>query len=253
MDLFVSRIGYKEDIFKSPRKQNISKGIRTMTQSLNGIIFDFNGTLFLDNDKHVKAWSKVAKEIRGTEITEEELFNHMNGMPNKMIVRYLNGGKENAELEEKYSSLKEEYYRDFCREDVEHFHLITGAETLFDELLASGIPFTIASASIKPNIDFFVESFNLDRWIKPENIVYDDGTYENKIAMIHKAADILGLSEEKITVIEDSTSGINSAIQAGIQDIRLLNSANIAHQVSHIEEIRQVVRNMSEIHLEFLG
>ena len=53
------------------------------------------------------------------------------------------------------------------------------------------IPFTIASASIKENIDFFIESFGLDRWIKPEDIVYDDGTYENKIAMFHKAADVI--------------------------------------------------------------
>ena len=55
------------------------------------------------------------------------------------------------------------------------------------------IPFTIASASIKENIDFFIESFGLDRWIKPEDIVYDDGTYENKIAMFHKAADVIGI------------------------------------------------------------
>lgn len=223
-----------------------------MTQSLHGIIFDFNGTLFLDNDKHVKAWSKAAKEIRGSAITEEELYTHMNGKPNKMIVRYLNGGQENSELEDHYSFLKEEYYRDFCREDVENFHLIAGAEALFDDLQAQGIPFTIASASIKPNIDFFVESFNLDKWIKPENIVYDDGTYENKIAMIHKAAQILGLPEEKITVIEDSISGIHSALQAGIKDLRLINSANLADQVKDIPEIHQVVTTMDEIKREFI-
>ncbi len=114
-----------------------------MTQPLNGIIFDFNGTLFLDNDKHVKAWSKIAQEIRGKAITEEELHTHMNGMPNKMIVRYLNGGQENAKLEDHYSVLKEQYYRDFCRQDVDNFHLIAGAEALFNELQAKQIPFTI--------------------------------------------------------------------------------------------------------------
>ena len=25
-----------------------------------GIIFDFNGTLFFDNDKHVKAWNEIS-------------------------------------------------------------------------------------------------------------------------------------------------------------------------------------------------
>ena len=37
-----------------------------------GIIFDFNGTLFFDNDKHVKAWNEISKILRGKEITLEE-------------------------------------------------------------------------------------------------------------------------------------------------------------------------------------
>ena len=45
------------------------------------------------------------------------------------------------------------------------------------------IPFTIASASIKPNIDFFVESFELAKWFDPEKIVYDDGSFANKVKM----------------------------------------------------------------------
>ncbi|MFR3429530.1 MAG: hypothetical protein ACLTTH_05245 [Holdemanella porci] len=35
--------------------------------------------------------------------------------------------------------------------------MVKGAEEYFDYLKESNIPFTIASASIKPNIDFFVE------------------------------------------------------------------------------------------------
>lgn len=154
---------------------------------MKGVIFDFNGTLFLDNDKHIKAWSKISRELRNKDITEEELHQKMNGKPNKLIIRYLNGDKEDRELEEKYSLLKEQYYREFCKEDTENFHLIEGATELFDHLKERNIPFTIASASIKPNIDFFVESFGLDRWMDPEKIVYDDGTYEDKVDMFKKA------------------------------------------------------------------
>ena len=81
------------------------------------------------------------------------------------------------------------------------------------------IPFTIASASIKENIDFFIESFGLDRWIKPEDIVYDDGTYENKIAMFHKAADVIGIDMKDIRIYEDSNSGIRNAYDAGCEQI----------------------------------
>ena len=60
--------------------------------------------------------------------------------------------------------------------------LVPGVPAFFDLLKEKGIPFTIASASIKENIDFFVEHYHLDRWIDPATIRYDDGTYSDKRA-----------------------------------------------------------------------
>ncbi|MBF0579574.1 HAD family phosphatase [Erysipelotrichaceae bacterium RD49] len=214
---------------------------------IKSVIFDFNGTLFLDNDKHVKAWSQISQILRGRPITEQELHEKMNGVNNVQIVRYLNHGNEEPALEEEYSLKKEALYRQFCQEDVENFHLIKGAEALFDDLKASRIPFTIASASIKPNIDFFVESFHLDKWIDPATIVYDDGTYPDKEAMFKEAAKRLHRPIEEFTVIEDSFAGVSNAIKAGVQDIRLLDSGHIAPALGDIPQIRQVVEDMSEI------
>lgn len=216
---------------------------------MNGVIFDFNGTLFLDNDKHIKAWNKIAMELRGTGITEEELHTKMNGVNNKYIIRYLNSGKEDDELEAKYSSLKEQYYRRFCKEDTKNFHLIEGAVQLFDQLKQKNIPFTIASASIKDNIDFFVENFQLDRWIDPETIVYDNGQYKDKEAMFIHAARNIHVPVDQICVIEDSLAGVNASIKAGIPDIRIIDSGHIASQVESFEQVRQICDTMKEIEL----
>lgn len=216
---------------------------------MNGVIFDFNGTLFLDNDKHIKAWNKIAMELRGTGITEEELHSKMNGVNNKYIIRYLNRGKEDDELEAKYSSLKEQYYRRFCKEDTKNFHLIEGAVQLFDQLKQKNIPFTIASASIKDNIDFFVENFQLDRWIDPETIVYDNGQYKDKEAMFLQAARNIHVPVDQICVIEDSLAGVNASIKAGIPDIRIIDSGHIASQVESLEQVRQICDTMKEIEL----
>ena len=151
------------------------------------------------------------------------------GSKNSIITRYGQFGKYyicsqcrvciTKEELEKYSQKKEEYYRQFCKEDTEKFHLVDGVCEFFDHLKEKDIPFTIASASIKENIDFFIESFGLDRWIKPEDIVYDDGTYENKIAMFHKAADVIGIDMKDIRIYEDSNSGIRNAYDAGCEQI----------------------------------
>lgn len=192
----------------------------------DGVIFDFNGTLFFDNDKHVKAWSEISRIIRASDLSEQELHENCNGLPNHMIIRYLSNGTSTPEMEQKYSIRKEQIYRQLCRQDGPNFHLVKGASQIFDALSQAGIPFTIASASIKDNIDFFVESFDLDRWIQPEDIQYDDGRFPDKVEMLKAACRVLGTSPERTLVIEDSISGVNSARNAGIEDIRIINSAH---------------------------
>lgn len=99
-----------------------------------GVIFDFNGTLFFDNPKHILAWSKISQDIRNHGISEEELHKHINGVPNHKVVAYMFHGQCTEEQMKKYSELKEEYYRQFCKEDKDSFHLVKGAEAYFDAL-----------------------------------------------------------------------------------------------------------------------
>lgn len=206
-----------------------------------GVIFDFNGTLFFDNSKHILAWSKISQDIRNHGISEEELHEHINGVPNHKVVAYMFHGQCTEEQMKKYSELKEVYYRQFCKEDKDSFHLVKGAEAYFDVLKKDNIPFTIASASIKQNIDFFAESFHLDRWLDPSSIVYDDGTYENKIAMFKKAADVIGVDIHDCLIFEDSISGISSAYQAGCNAIVVVDSANKKDEYEKLPGVIQVI------------
>ncbi|WP_286209180.1 HAD family hydrolase [Dubosiella newyorkensis] len=216
---------------------------------MDGVIFDFNGTLFLDNDKHILAWNKISQTLRGKGITEEELHTKMNGVTNKYIVRYLNGGTPNEDIEALYSKRKEEYYREFCKADTKNFHLIEGAEALFNDLKKRKIPFTIASASIKENIDFFVENFHLDRWIDPDSIVYDNGEYKDKEAMFFQAAKNIQVPIDKICVIEDSLAGVKASVKAGIQDIRIIDSGHIANQLKDLKSVKEIGNTMADLHL----
>lgn len=185
-----------------------------------GIVFDFNGTLFFDDPKHKAAWGAIAKEIRGREVSQEELDTKLNGVPNQVIIQYL---MEDQSCKKKdityYSLLKESYYRQFCEADKENFHLVKGAPEFLTTLKQRQVPMTIASASIKENIDFFVKSFALDRWFDVRQIVYDDGTYQNKQAMFLKAARLLGVDIGDCYVFEDSVSGITNAYAVGVKKI----------------------------------
>ena len=214
-----------------------------MTEAYKGVIFDFNGTLFFDNDKHILAWGEISKMLRGRGITEEELLGHFNGVPNQKIVSYLLGREGIEEELEKYSQLKEELYRSFCLEDKERFHLVDGAKEFFDYLKEREIPFTIASASIKANIDFFVKEFELGNWMNPENIVYDDGSYENKIAMFQDAAKKLGVDIKECMIVEDSVSGIYSGYLAGCRNIVVIDSSNRADEYRNLPGVVRVIKD----------
>ena len=188
-----------------------------------GVLFDFNGTLFLDEEKHLKAWNEICCRIRNTPLSRAELLTECNGVPNAQIISYLLKRQATEQEIQKYSLEKEEIYRQLCSEDTASFHLVKGAEEYFTYLTKKGIPFTICSASIRENIEFFISSFHLDRWIKSEDIVYDDGSYRDKVEMFLDGAEKIGVPIENCTVYEDSKSGVLSAEKAGCRKIILMN------------------------------
>ena len=121
---------------------------------MQGCSFDFNGTLFFDSDKHVLAWGKLSEDLRGVGISSEELQTHFYGAPNNRAIEYLLRRSCPEEELSAYSERKEAYYRDFCSQDKERFHLVKGANAFFSKLQEQGIPFAIASASIKQTSTF---------------------------------------------------------------------------------------------------
>ena len=211
------------------------------------VIFDFNGTLFFDDDKHVAAWNQISEEIRGLGITPKELHENINGVPNQQTITFLSGGTDTPEQVEFYSQKKEAVYREKCLEDKKNFHLVDGAEEYFDYLKEQNIPFTIATASIKPNVDFFIDSFHLDRWIPRKNFIYDDGTYENKVAMFQDACRILGSDPEHSLIFEDSGSGIRNAYESGCSNIVIMVGQKDFAEFEGKPGVKKIIRSFREM------
>ena len=88
-----------------------------------GVIFDFNGTLFWDSEKHLEAWREFSKRLREHAFADDEMREYMFGRTNEDIIAYLIGKKPSKEMVEKFAKEKEGVYREMCRKDPEHFHL----------------------------------------------------------------------------------------------------------------------------------
>ena len=177
------------------------------------VLLDFNGTMFFDSSLHLEAWSKIYRELYpdGTAAPDAKLFC---GPRNDEILKNIAPWLD-PQQRELYSEKKEELYRIACVSNPEITHLVNGLEAFLQLLLEKGVPFGLASASIKANIDFFFDVFGLDRWFRKEDVVYDDGTYPSKGAMHLEAARRLGVDFAECMVIEDSLSSIRQARQNG--------------------------------------
>src|SRR3984893_17998233 len=183
-----------------------------------GIAFDFNGVLFWDADFQVKSWQGIAKNLRGHEMTDDELATHMHGRPNSYVLSYLAGrtivGQELLNL----IQVKESFYRELCLLNTRCLVLSPCARVRLDAPTRRNIPRTIATSSEITNVNFFIDHLRLARWFDVAKIVYDDGIRPGKPApdIYLAAARNIGFAPSECVVVEDAISGLAAAYAAGI-------------------------------------
>lgn len=219
-----------------------------------GLLFDFNGTLVFDSDKHEQAWQIWTEEKCGQRISLKKYHEKCHGHTTKHVVRILTEGKKLSDNEiSALAEEKEAIYRQLFQEDTANFKLVSGATEIFDICVKEKIPFTIATVSEKSNVDFYIEEFNLARWFDPQKIVYLDGTFRGKpypdIYLL--AAEKIGIPIENCIVFEDSLPGIQAGHAAGTLDIigiaeedqkeALRSAAQLQHVISDFREAMQIL------------
>ncbi|MFC4770752.1 HAD family hydrolase [Enterococcus hermanniensis] len=188
---------------------------------MKGVIFDFNGTMFLDSDLHEAAWLYLIQKYSNRTMTEEDILKNIHGKTNDVILRHFLSADLSTEDIQQLSDEKEAYYRKLVVESPEHNTFTTGLTDVLAELKIQNIPMTIASASPKVNMDFYFDYLNLGKWFYEEKIVYHDGSFPGKPApdIFLIAAKKINVSPEDCLVIEDSYSGLQAARNAAIGTI----------------------------------
>ena len=216
---------------------------------MNGVIFDFNGTLYWDSKLHYVAWRDFSRILRGTAFTDEEMREKMFGHTNEDIIEYAIGKKPTPEMVEKYAKEKEALYRKQCLIDKENFKLAPGAVEFLDFLKENNIPRTIATMSEWDNVEFYIKEFNLPRWFDVDKIVYSNGKIPGKPApdIFMIAADKIGLNPKDCVVVEDAIAGINSAKSAGIGKILAIASLEPVEFYKGIDGVDSIIKSFDEI------
>ena len=180
---------------------------------MHAVLLDFNGTMFFDSSLHLEAWSKIYRDLYPDDTNPLDI-GKICGPGNNAILKNIAPWLTDEETL-RYSEYKEELYRQACKANPNIVHLVPGVEEFLVYLQEHNIPFALASASIKANIDFFFETFGLDRWFRKEDVVYDDGTYPDKGAMHLEAARRLNTDIGACLLVEDSPTSVALAKRNG--------------------------------------
>ena len=92
-----------------------------------------------------------------------------------------------------------------------------------------------------------MESFELAKWFDSEKIVYDDGSFANKVKMFQYAAEVIGVPIEECLNFEDSDSGIRDAHKAGCKNIIVVDSMGVAEKHIGKPGVKQIIKNFEEL------
>ena len=199
---------------------------------MKAVLLDFNGTLFFDSGFHAEAWAEIYRELHPDEDDGPDGSFYC-GPRNDVLIQQIAPWLSPQQRQE-VSRHKEALYRKICKDNPHHVQLVNGAVEFLNKLKERDVPFILASASIKDNIDFYFETFALERWFDKELTVYDDGTYADKGKMHLEAAKRLGVELSECVVIEDSPSAIGHAKENGAGSIIAIGNTEIKEKIMEL-------------------
>lgn len=191
--------------------------------SFSGVIFDFNGTLFWDTKLHNKAWD-IFLTKHDLYLSDDDKFSKMHGKNNRDIFISIFGGQLSDQQIIDYTMEKEMLYQELClKTDMQ---LAPGVTGFLDFLKDENVPFTIATASGKENLDFYFEHLPLSSWFEYDKVVYNNGKIKGKPdpQIYQTALSVINKKPGEVIIFEDAVAGLQAARNAGAGKIIVVDS-----------------------------
>jgi beta-phosphoglucomutase len=200
-------------------------------------IFDHDGVLVDSLEAHQSAWIELGRRT-GLDLTPE--FIHATfGMTNPSIFRRLCGDGITEEEIQRYSSLKEECYRDVARG---HIELMDGVRVVLDALTARGVKLAIGSSGARANLELTVEECGLDGRFAAIASLEDitRGKPDPQVFLVAATKSVV--DPIRSVVFEDAPVGIQAAKAAGMYAVGVTTT----HPSAALEEAGadEVVANL---------
>lgn len=212
---------------------------------IEAIFFDFNGTLYFDQEINYITWEETINAISNSTINFKDFFETHFSVMNSIIIKdayKLINKPCTPEDIEYWTNYKENRYRQY---GIDHktTKLAPGAENLLNYLKNRNIPVILCTSSILDNVNYYYDYFGLDNWFNRSQTVYDTGEYTSKSEMYKECAKRLNVNISNVIVFEDSPSSIKQAIQAGVTKLIVIQKNN----TPNLPQIKQKIKDYTQV------
>ncbi|HEY3838429.1 MAG TPA: HAD family phosphatase [Bryobacteraceae bacterium] len=183
---------------------------------MTALIFDMDGVIIDSNPVHREAWEKYNRRF-GIETTEE-MQERMYGKRNDQIVRdYMGAHLTDSDVFE-HGAAKERLFRELMGPRLAE-HIVPGAR----EFLArhQSLPMAVASNAEQENVSFVLQTAGLARFFRAVVDGHQVSNPKPAPDVFLKAAELLGAKPRDCVVFEDSYSGVQAGLAAGMRVIGL--------------------------------
>lgn len=212
---------------------------------IKAVFFDFNGTLYFDQDINKITWNETIDKLSDKTIDFESFYCKYKSVMDYIVIQdaFKLINKPYTEKDVDYwVNYKEERYRQY---GVDHNRttLPPGAEKVLNYLKSNKIPMILCTSSITDNVNYYYKYFNLDNWFNRSQTVYDTGEYNSKAQMYIECAKRLNVNIDEAIVFEDSPTSIKQAIEGGVKKIVAIKR----NDTPNCPEIKQIINDYTEL------
>jgi len=213
-----------------------------------GVIFDFNGTLLWDTGLHNQAWDIFLKK-HNISLTDQQKNEIIHGKNNDLILASLFKRNLAEDEVDHFIIEKESLYQEICLQSGIDY--APGVIEFIGFLKTRHIPYAIATASGKENIDFYLKHLRLGSLIDRQYIIFNNNKIKSKPdpEIFQIAMRRLWLKSNEVVIFEDSIAGITAAMQAKVGKVIIVNSM----QVNYSQFKLDVITNFDQVNREIFS
>lgn len=208
------------------------------------VIFDMDGVIVDSNPYHKTALRQFC-EKHGYFLSDEELKTRVFGRTNRDWLMTLFNGKITDQQLKEFEEEKESLFRKII---TPHIRPVKGLIAFLDRLEEQGIVRAIATSAPRANVEFTLHHTGAGRYFS--TIIYGDMVENSKPhpEIYLKTADVIHYPAERCVVIEDSLSGVESALKAGCRVIGITTT----HTREELEATDLVIDDFEQLTVDNL-